>query len=327
MSRTRAVSIAVLVASAAVLLTACAGIAPSSVSHPSRSPHPTPSVTPLPLPTPTSVAVPASQDDAYTGAKLTVIRYDAVADDASAGKASNALIGLVATGAAARDLHRENGHPTVTSSGHSAFTFVDWTVDSLTTSGASSVAWGKVTLTGCVDTAYAGTVTEKRLEIDYSRTAQRWLVSSATTLPGADCVTSDVTSEVDDVTRTATEFSKAETSIGNGADPQTQAATIAKGHAADFLQHEFPGGLAAAGSSGFEVRFIAHYPPEGTIPNVDDAMDVFGCLGQPSTIYFDGSGSMWPPGDFGYLDISHVTTDDQLYVTGVDYTSDDVCRY
>ncbi|WP_426519580.1 hypothetical protein ACPPVQ_05880 [Diaminobutyricibacter sp. McL0618] len=271
--------------------------------------------------------MPASQNDAYIGARFTVIRYDAVADDASAGKASDALIGLVATGAAARALHQQNSHAKPTRNGHSAFYFVDWTVDTLTKTGAAPVPQGKVTLTGCIDAPEAAGVTEKQLEIDYSTTAQRWLVSSATTLQGDDCLTSDVTGEVDDVTRTAKNFSNAEATIGNGANPQTHAAGIAKGHAAELLQHAFPGGLAAAGSSEFEVRFIAHYPPDGTIPNVDDAMDVFGCLGSPSTLYFDGTGNLWPPGDFGYLDISHVTTDDQLYVTGVNYTSDDPCDY
>ena len=327
MLNTRRVSIAALAASAALLLTACAGTAAAPLPHSSRSPHPTPSVTQLPLPSPTSVAEPASLDDAYTGARLTVIRYDAVADDASAGKASDALIALVATGAAAHDLHQQNSHASRTENGHSVFLFVDWSVDTLTKAGAAAVAQGKVTLTGCFEPPDTARVTEKRLVIEYSRTAQRWLVSSATRLPGDDCTTSDVTSEVDDVTRTAKDFSKAETSVGTGANPQTQAAGIAKGHAADFLQHAEPGGLAAAGSSEFEVRFIAHYPPEGTIPDVDDAMDVFGCLGQPSTLYFDGSGTLWPPGDFGYLDISHVTTDDHLYVTGLNYSDDDPCQY
>lgn len=326
MSTSRTASIAVLAASA-LLLTACAGIAPGSPSGSSRPPHPSPSITPLPLPSPTSVALPASQDDAYTGAKLTAIRYDAVADDASAGKASDALIGLVATGTAARDLHQQNSRAKRAGSGHSVFLFVDWSVDTLTAEGAEPVPQGKVTITGCIDAAGAAGVTERRLEIEYSRTAQRWLVSSAATLPGDDCLASDVTSEVDGVTRTVTAFSNAESSIGNGADPTTGATGIAKGHAADFLQHADPGGLAAAGSSGFEVRFIAHYPPDGTIPDVDDAMDVFGCLGAPSTVYFDASGNMWPPGDFGYLDVSHVTADGQLYVTGLNYTSDDACHY
>lgn len=326
MSNRRTVSIPVLAASAALLLTACAGMAPASLSHPSRSPHPSPSSTPLPLPSPTSVPAPASQNDAYIGAQLALIRYDGVADDASAGKASDALIRLVATGAAARDLHRQNSHAKHTENGHSAFVFVDWTVDTLSAAGVEPVAQGKVTVTGCIDAAGAA-VTERRLTIEYSRTAKRWLVSSATTLPGDDCTTSDVTSEVDDVTRTAAAFSNAEASVGKGANPQTQAAGIAKGHAADFLEQEFPGGLAAAGSSTYEVRFIAHYPPEGTIPYVDDAMDVFGCLGQPSTLYVDGSGNLWPPGDFAYLDISHVTTDDHLYVTGLNYTDDDPCQY
>ncbi|GAA4144352.1 hypothetical protein GCM10023068_16600 [Leifsonia shinshuensis] len=256
-----------------------------------------------------------------------MIRFDAVADDASAGKASDALIGLVATDTAARDLHRQNSHAKRTGTGHSVFTFVDWTVDTLDTAGASPVAWGKVTLTGCVDATDTGTVTEKLFDIHYSPSSQRWLVSSATTLPGDDCVASDVTSEVDGVARTAKSFSDAESGIGNGANAQTRAAGIAKGHAADFLQHEFPAGLAAAGSSEFQVRFIAHYPPDGTTPNVDDAMDVFGCLGTPSTIYVGSDGKMWPPGDFAYLDISHVTTDDQLYVTGLNYTDDDPCQY
>lgn len=325
MSNSRTVSFPVLAALAALLLTACAGMEPASQSHPSRSPHPSPSSTSLPLPSSTSVPAPASQNDAYIGAQLALIRYDGVADDASAGKASDALIRLVATGAAARDL-RQNSLAKHTKNGHSVFVFVDWTVDTLSAAGAEPVAHGKVTVTGCIYAAGAG-VTERRLKIEYSRTAKRWLVSSATTLPGDDCTTSDVTSEVDDVTRTAAAFSNAEASVGKGANPQTQAAGIAKGHAADFLQHSDPLGLAAAGSSKYEVRFIAHYPPEATIPNVDDAMDVFGCLGQPSTLYFDGTGNLWPPGDFAYLDISHVTTDDQLYVTGLNYTDDDPCQY
>jgi hypothetical protein len=207
------------------------------------------------------------------------------------------------------------------------FTFVDWSVGSLDTAGASPVAWGKILLTGCIDATDTGSVTEKLFDIHYSPTAQRWLVYSATTLPPDDCLASDVTSEVDGVIRTAKAFSDAETSIGNGANAQPRAAGIAKGHAADFLQHEFPPGLAAVGSSEFEVRFIAHYPPEGTIPAVDDAMDVFGCLGTPSTIYFDETGNLWPRGDFGYLDISHVTTDGQLYVTNLNYTAEDACQY